>query len=215
MILKYTDEYARKFTFAEEAVKVVKSGDRVIYAFGICSINELDRALAMRKNELIRVEIICNDITCGYYAMDADFSEEHFKFYEGMNLRKREREKVHEGGTKGRSYPKLDHSPKQDSSAPIFLATVSPMDKDGYFWFDSNLSQKNHFRPYYERAEYVILEINERILEGNKKNQECIHISQTDMIVGSNNDELLQRVNVPGKNPLYDEQSIITRSWAV
>lgn len=215
MTLKYTDEYARKFTFAEEAVKAVKSGDRVIYAFGICSINELDRALAMRKNELAGVEIICNDITCGYYAMDADFSEEHFKFYEGMYPGKNEREKVHEGGTKGRSYPKFANSSKKDSSPHIFMATVSPMDKDGYFWFDSRVSQKHHFKPYYERADYVILEINERILEGNKKNQECIHISQTDMIVGSNNDELLQRVNIPGKNPLYDEQSIITRSWAV
>ncbi len=215
MTLKYTDEYARKFTFAEEAVKVVKSGDRVIYAFGVCSINELDRALAMRRDELVGVEIICNDITCGYYAMDADFSEEHFRFGEGIYPGQKERDKVHEGGIKGRNYPRFSNSNKEDSSAQIFMATVSPMDKDGYFWFDSRVSQKHHFRAYYEKADYVILEINERILEDYKKNQECIHISQTDMIVGSNNDELLQKVNITGKHPLYGEHTIISRSWAV
>ena len=101
MTLKYTDEYARKFTFAEEAVKVVKSGDRVIYAFGICSINELDRALAMRKDELLGVDIICNDLSCGYYTMDADFSEEHFRFYEGMYQGKRKEKKFMKEEQKG------------------------------------------------------------------------------------------------------------------
>ncbi len=57
------------------------------------------------------------------------------------------------------------------------------MDKNGYFWFSGGAAQKQDFRQCYEMAEYVILEINERILEGSDQEQECIHISQADMVV--------------------------------
>ncbi len=203
MSLKYTDEYARKFTFAEEAVKVIKSGNRVIYAFGICSINELDRALAKRKDELNDVKIICNDITCGYYAMDADFSGEHFKFYEGICPGTME-SSMREGGTK-KAGRRTDKNSSDHDVRPghVFMATVSPMDKNGYFWFGRNVAENRVFQNYYEMAEYVILEINERILEGRVPGQECIHISQADMIVGSNNDDLLQGFKKTGKYHLY------------
>ncbi len=209
MSLKYADEYAQKFTFAQEAVKVIESGNRVIYAFGICSINELDRALAMRTDELYNVKIICNDISCGYYAMDADFTEEHFKFYEGIYQAVRE-STFDEGRNKtpgkrtGRNNP-----------GHVFMATVSPMDKNGYLWFGSNAAEKHMFKKYYEIAEYVILEINERILEGSEPGQECIHISQADMIVGSNNDELLQCLEKPRKYYLHGQKTIIATNRAV
>ncbi|KUG04483.1 4-hydroxybutyrate coenzyme a transferase [hydrocarbon metagenome] len=203
MSLKYTDEYARKFTFAEEAVKVIKSGNRVIYAFGICSINELDRALAMRKDELQDVKIICNDMTCGYYAMDTDISGEHFKFYEGICPGVLE-SSLHEGGTKKAGKRTDTNSPDFDvRPGHVFMATVSPMDKNGYFWFGRNVAENQIYKKYYEIAEYVILEINERILEGNIPGQERIHISQADMIVGSNNDDLLQGFKKTGKYQLY------------
>ncbi len=213
MSLKYADEYARKFSFAEEAVKVIKSGNRVIYAFGICSINELDRALAMRTDELYDVKIICNDISCGYYAMDADFTEEHFKFYEGICPGERE-SSFHEGGkTTGKGVVKngLEYDVLPGY---VFMATVSPMDKNGYFWFGSNAAERHIFKKYYETAEHVILEINERILEGSEAGQECIHISQADMIVGSNNDDLLS-IKKPGKYYLYNQKTKTAANRAV
>ncbi len=192
MSLKYADQYASKFTFAEEAVKVIKYGNRVIYAFGICSINELDRALAMRKDEIFDVRIICNDINCGYYAMDADFTGEHFKFYKGISYG--DRENALHVGTIRNHLNQTDQRGSRFDVRPsqVFMATVSPMDKNGMFWFGSNAPESHIFQKYCQMAEYVILEINERILENIDPSQECIHISQVDMIVGSNNDDLLQ-----------------------
>ncbi len=207
MSLKYADEYIEKFTFAEEAVKVIKSGSRVIYAFGICSINGLDRALAMRADELYGVKIICNDISCGYYAMDADLTEKHFKFYEGICPGGRGGVS-HEGGTKTTGKRTVKNGPGQDVlSGHVFMATVSPMDEDGYFWFGSNAPGHRIFKKYYETAEHVILEVNERILEGSGVGRECIHISQADMIVGSNNDNLLQIAEKPSKYHLYQKNT--------
>lgn len=207
MSLNYIDEYTRKFTFAEEAVKVIKSGNRVIYAFGICSINELDRALAKRSDELYDVKIICNDITCGYYAMDADFTGEHFKFYEGICPGVLE-SSFHEGGTKN-SITRREKCSTECDSRPghVFMATVSPMDKNGYFWFGRYAAENRVLKKYYEMAEYVIIEINERILENINPGQECIHISQVDMIVGSNNDDLLQGFKRSGKYYIYNEKA--------
>ena len=42
--------YRKKLVTADEAVQVVKSGDWVEYGFRICGANELDEALARRKN---------------------------------------------------------------------------------------------------------------------------------------------------------------------
>lgn len=202
MGLKYADEYARKFTFAKEAVKVIESGNLVIYAFGICSINELDRALAKRKDELQNVKIICNDISCGYYAMDADSTGERFKFYEGICPGVRERF-LREGNKNEDTRTGKNSLDYGVLPGHIFMATVSPMDKNGYFWFGSNGADKQIFNKYYERAELVILEINERIPEGRVPEQECIHISQADMIVGSNNDDLIEDFKRTSKCPIY------------
>jgi acyl-CoA hydrolase len=202
MTLKYTDEYARKFTFAEEAVKVVKSGDRVIYAFGICSINELDRALAMRKDELLGVDIICNDLSCGYYTMDADFSEEHFRFFqEYPEVKERSDKGVINDSSSDRGSSKKVYRP-----SCIFMATVSPMDRNGLFWFDGQISWKHCFRQYCLMADCFILEVNERISQGSQANQECINISKVDIIVPSNNDELIQRWDKPHKYHLFGER---------
>ncbi|KUG05162.1 4-hydroxybutyrate coenzyme a transferase [hydrocarbon metagenome] len=215
MSFKYTEEYAQKFSFAEEAVKVVKSGNQVIYAFGVCSINELDRALSMRKDELQDVKIICNDMTCRYYAMDAGFTVEHFNFYEEMCQGVRE-SSLSKGDTK-KEARRTDRNSSDYDVRPgyVFMATVSPMDKNGYFWFGRNVAENQIYKKYYEMADYVILEINERILEGKIPEQECIHISKVDKIVGSNNKDLLQGFEKPGKSYIYHENAATVAYRAV
>ncbi len=61
---EYLKEYQSKLVSAEEAVKVVKSGDWLDYSFGLSSPNELDKALAKRKDELLNVNIrVCIGVT--------------------------------------------------------------------------------------------------------------------------------------------------------
>ncbi len=51
--MSYQEEYQKKLTTAEEAVKVVKSGDWVDYTWCGCHPIALDKALAARKDELV------------------------------------------------------------------------------------------------------------------------------------------------------------------
>ena len=53
----FTDLYNQKLVTAEEAVKVVKSGDWVDYAWCTTTPVALDKALAARANELCDVKV--------------------------------------------------------------------------------------------------------------------------------------------------------------
>ena len=53
----FAEEYRSKLTTAEEAVKVVKSGDWVDYGWCTATAKELDEALAKRAGELEDVKL--------------------------------------------------------------------------------------------------------------------------------------------------------------
>ncbi|WP_061215361.1 hypothetical protein [Syntrophomonas wolfei] len=67
--LNYLKDYDRKFTFADEAVKCIKEGSIVRYAFGVCHTNELDFALARRRDKLNNVYILYDPDAYQYAAM--------------------------------------------------------------------------------------------------------------------------------------------------
>lgn len=183
---QWIDEYRRKLVSADEAVKVVRSGDWVEYAFGVNGANELDAALARRKDELWNVNIRCDIGVWPHYTLEVDPTGEHFywnswhfgaldrKYYQKGQLSYVPM-KFHECPTMTRN----DATPNQ-----IFMATVSPMDKHGHFSVGAGCPSA--FAAI-ENARAVILEINTnmpRVLGGN---QESIHISQVDHVVESSN----------------------------
>ena len=55
--MSYLEEYTQKLTTAEEAVKVVKSGDWVDYGWCTGTPEALDKALAKRTDELTDVKL--------------------------------------------------------------------------------------------------------------------------------------------------------------
>ena len=62
--MDFKSEYARKVVSADEAVKVVKSGDLVHYGEFMMNSHVLDAALAKRKDELEGVLI--RTVTCPF-----------------------------------------------------------------------------------------------------------------------------------------------------
>ena len=62
--MDYKSEYERKLVSADEAVKVVKSGDVVHYGEFVMNSHVLDAALAKRKDELAGV--IIRTVTCPF-----------------------------------------------------------------------------------------------------------------------------------------------------
>ena len=55
--MNYAEQYAKKLTTAEQAVKVVKSGDWVDYGWCTGHARVLDQALAKRAEELTDVKV--------------------------------------------------------------------------------------------------------------------------------------------------------------
>lgn len=55
--MNYAKEYQSKLVTADQAVKVVKSGDWIDYGEFCGQVRDLDQALAKRKDELTDVKI--------------------------------------------------------------------------------------------------------------------------------------------------------------
>ena len=55
--MDFSEEYRQKLVSADEAVKVIKSGDWVDYGWCTATAKELDEALAKRAGELEDVKL--------------------------------------------------------------------------------------------------------------------------------------------------------------
>lgn len=177
----WTEEYNKKLVSADQAVKCVKSGDWVEYCFGICCANEVDEALARRKDELFNVNIRCDIGAYRHYTLEADPTGEHFT-WNSWHVAGQDKKFI--GSNLYYSPMKFHECPPMTrfdvTGVNVFVAMVSPMDKHGYFSFGGGAASGMAAA---ERADYIILEVNKnmpRILGGN---QECLHISQIDYIV--------------------------------
>ena len=202
--MSWMEEYKKKLVTADEAVKVVKSGDWVEHAFGVAGANELDAALARRVDELWDVKIRCDIGAWPHYTNEADPTGEHF-YWNSWHCGGLDR-KYYNQGVLSYVPMKFHECPvmtRKDAVPPnVFMATVSPMDKHGYFSFGAGCPSA---WAAIEKAQYVLLEVNTnmpRVLGGN---QESIHISQIDYVVESTNMPLPTIPDVP---PNETEQKI-------
>jgi butyryl-CoA:acetate CoA-transferase len=176
----WNELYQQKLVSADDAAKVVKSGDWVEYSFGIASANAFDEALAKRQKELSDVKIRCDIGAYKHHTLESDPNLETFT-WNSWHVAGADKAWV----GKGLYYipMKFHENPTmtRNNCAPddVFVAMVSPMDKHGYFsWGSGNASAM----AAHETAKTTILEVNKnmpRVLGGG---QECIHISQVDYV---------------------------------
>jgi len=179
--LRYAEEYRRKLVTAEEAVKVVKSGDWVDYGTFQGQVVELDKALAARKEELkdVKIRSACRVSGPPAVAM-ADPAKESFIFNSGhFSVLDR---KVCDFGL-CYYFPLLFRevpSYYEYTDVDVAMVTVTPMDKHGYFNFGLN---NVYSKKTCDLAKHVVLEVNPNMPWVPGGNQECIHISEVDYIV--------------------------------
>ncbi|WP_027364248.1 acetyl-CoA hydrolase/transferase family protein [Desulfotruncus alcoholivorax] len=193
----YTDEYNRKLVSADEAVKVVKSGDWVAYSHFAMTPVVLDEALAKRKDELTNVKVrgICSVYPVKVALADPD--QQHFIYNNGF--------------FSGYDRKLQDHGlayfmPGLYEEAPAILRTgqaerpnvamivTTPMDESGYF----NFSVSNSYeRAATEKAETVIVEVNRNAPRCLGGDHESIHISEVDYIVEGNHNPLFEVPSLP------------------
>jgi acetyl-CoA hydrolase len=88
--VSWIDQYQRKRVTAEEAVRCIKSGDRVLIHPGCCTPEHLIAAMVARRDELENVEV-CHILTQGKAGYIEPGMEKHFRhrsFFSGANVRR-------------------------------------------------------------------------------------------------------------------------------
>lgn len=182
-------EYQRKLRTPEEAVRVVKSGDWIDYGWAACTPDALDRALAARYDELWDVKVRGSVLMTRPAILSVPDTADHF-CWNSWHMGGLERRLIDEGIA---YYIPLRYSelPRyyREHVDPVHVAMfqVAPMDEDGYFSFGLNAS---HLEALCERAEIVILEVNQNHPRCFGGQDTRIHISQVDMVVEGKNPAL-------------------------
>jgi len=182
--MTWVDEYKKKLVTADEAAKVVKSGDWVEYAFGLACSDAFDKALAKRKDEISDVKIRCDIGAYPHYTLEA--SNEVFT-WNSWHVSGHDKKWIHKGlyyiPMKFHELPFMT----RENCVPddVFVAQVSPMDKHGYFSWGAGAPSS---MAAFETAKYRILEVNPKMPRVLGGGQECIHISQVDYVIEVDND---------------------------
>ncbi len=184
------DQYRQKLRTPEQAVQVVKSGDWVDYTTNVCFPPLLDAALAKRRDELSDVKIRGNLLFGPIQVVECDPAREHF-LYNSWHCSAYERKLCDRDLCNYIPMIFRNVVPyyRHFLTVNVAMMCVPPMDKHGYF----NLScAAGIARGILEKADIVILEVNEhlpRILGGF---DESSHLSEADDVVEGPHDPLPQ-----------------------
>ena len=182
----FSQEYKSKLVTADEAVKVVQSGDWVDYGWCTGTPDVLDQALARRTDELRDVKVRGGILLKPLAIFEREDAGEHF-CWNSWHMGGLERKLI----ARGCAY----YSPIRYSELPryyresihpddVAMLVVAPMDKHGYFNFGPNASR---LMAVCETAKHIIVEVNENMPRCLGGKEEGIHISQVDAIVEGNN----------------------------
>ena len=188
--MSFYDEYRSKLRSPEEAVKIIKSGDWVDYSSNMGFPILLDAALAKRRDELTDVKIRGNLMFGPLQVVECDPSREHF-FYNSWHFSAYERNLSDRGlcsfipmlfSRNGEYY-------KHFLDVNVAMMAVTPMDRHGYF----NLSCATGVaKAILDKADVVIVEINEHLPRICGGFDQVIHIDEVDYVVEGEHPELPQ-----------------------
>ena len=200
------DQYRQKLRTPEEAVKVVQNGDWVDYTVSLGFPTLLDAALAKRKEELTDVKIRGNLLFGPIQAVECDPEREHFT-YNSWHCSAYERKLCDRGLCN--YIPMLFRSVvpyyRHFLTVNVAMICVTPMDRHGYF----NLSCSTGVaKGILEKADIVIVEINECLPKIYGGFDESIHISEVDYIVEGEHDPLPR---FPAAAPTEEDVKIAER----
>ena len=188
--------YESKLTTAEEAVKVIKSGDWVDYGFCNTHPHVLDEALARRAPELEDVKVRGGIALWKPAIFDIEEPAKHI-IYNSHHTGGFERKHIDTGACfyEPMRYSELPRYYYDHINPPdVALIQVGPMDKHGYFNFGVSAS---HMKAICDTAKILIVEVNQNMPRCLGGFGESVHITDVDMIVEGRNDPMGQMVSAP------------------
>ena len=188
--MDYQKMYQEKLTTAQEAVKVVKSGDWVDYGWCTNHPVALDKALAERKDELTDVKVRGGVTMWMPEIAKADDAGDHFT-WNSWHCSGIDRKII----TKGvgffspMRYSELPRFYRENVSVDVAMIQVTPMDSHGNF---SYALAASHLADMLEKAKVIIVEVNKNLpwvygLTGTE-----INIQDVDYVVEGDNPEVAQ-----------------------
>lgn len=189
MITTFEKQYQKKLVSAEKAASSIKSGDFVDYGWCVTTTQAVDAALAKRMPKLKDIKLRGGILLEEPEVFKIENPEKHFT-WNSWHMSGVERKAI----SKGFAY----YSPIRYSELPryyrdggaevdVTIFQVTPMDEKGYFNFSVSPS---HTMAVCEMAKTIIVEVNKNlpVVYGGFEN--CIHISQVNMIVEGENHEI-------------------------
>ena len=188
--------YRSKLTTADEAVKVIKSGDWVDYGFCNTHPHVLDEALARRAPELEDVKVRGGIALWKPAIFDIEEPAKHI-IYNSHHTGGFERKHIDTGACfyEPMRYSELPRYYYDHINPPdVALIQVGPMDKHGYFNFGVSAS---HMKAICDTAKIVIVEVNQNMPRCLGGFGESVHITDVDMIVEGRNDPMGQMLSAP------------------
>lgn len=183
--MSYQDEYKQKLTSADEAVKVVKSGDWVDYGWSACTPNALDVALAKRMGDLHGVNFRGGILMHRPAIFDVPNAADHFT-WNSWHMSGIERKAIKEGFS---FYIPLRYSELPsyyrncNEAVDVAMFQVSPMDEHGWFTFGPGGS---HLRAVCDVTKHIIVEVNENVPRCLGM-ENAVHISEVEAVVEGGN----------------------------
>lgn len=184
--MDFREEYKQKLVSADEAVKLIKSGDWVDYGWCTNTVDALDQALAKRTDELTDVKLRGGILMKPLAVFAREDAGEHF-CWNSWHMSGIERKMINRGVA---YYCPIRYSelPRyyRESPDPLNIAVfvVAPMDNHGYF----NLGPcASHLADAARKADKVFVEVNKNMPVCLGGYDNCLHISQVDGIIEGDN----------------------------
>lgn len=194
--MNYQELYQKKLTTAEEAVKVVKSGDWVDYTWCTNHPIVLDKALAARAEELTDVKIRGGVTMWMPEIAKADDAGDHFTWHSwhcsGID---RKIIKKGMGFFMPMRYSELPRFYRENlDPVDVVMMQCPPMDRFGNFSFSVAPS---HLADICARAKHIIVEVNENLPRVFGLTGTEINIADVDAVVEGENPPMPQMGSVP------------------
>lgn len=190
MNARWREEYQRKLTTPEDAVKIIKPGYTCASAMGAGEPSALLEAMAVREDLTdVRIAQVLAMRKMKYLEPDYSGRFRHISWFTSGASR----QAVQEG--RGDYVPSFYHEMpmlhRDYWNYDVFFATVSPMDRHGWFSFGTAVSESHAM---VSKAERIILEVNQFMPRVH--GQSMIHISNVDVLI-ENDSPLPELISPP------------------